>query len=249
MTELKPTDVIPGIIAAAVAAAGPMGTNEGAWKMKVNRAIPHIAAMINDGSRQWKTALEVLDASVFTGSYVRHEIEESSTRVILYVDVGRPSDNYPDGIENISTHRTDNRAGKDQLERIEKLQPGDELAMWRTMEPIKGTNKSRRTLVHFETRPKRTQSSAVSAPPVEQQRPNHPPAAAAPTSNGLTDATDSKRLNTWRAGARDALTNFEYDVFVERMAAKGIDPGGCSEVEWDMDARPVLRAIVAERNT
>jgi hypothetical protein len=254
VSDLKPDEVIPSIIAAAIAAAGPMGNNEGAWKAKINRAIPFITSMINDGSRQWKTAAEVLDAQVFTGSYVRHEIEESSTRTILYVDVGRPSDNYPDGIENISCQRTDNAAGKDQLARIERLEPGDELALWRVMEPIAGTNKSRRTLVHFETRPKRTQSPAGAppvAPPAREQESGPPPSTPAPSDPPreapLTTEINTERLNRWRAGAKSYLTDFEHDRLVEQLGSQGYDLDGVSEVEWDDIVRPVIRGIVEQR--
>lgn len=249
MTELKPSDVIPSIIAAAVAAAGPMGNNEGQWRAKVNRAIPHITSMLNERSRQWMTAVEVLEAHVFTGQYARHEVEESSTRVMLYVDVGRPSDNFPDGIETIRSHRTDNAAGRDMLARIEQLEPGDELVCWRAMESIEGTNKSVRTLVHLETRPKRTQTpSGGHAPPSTAREQQPPPLAAAPDPRpDLTDSINSERLQTWRAGAREALTNFEFDQLVEHLAGGGYDFGGVSEVEWDSVVRPFIRKIINER--
>lgn len=258
MGDLKPDDVIPSIIAAAVAAAGPMGNSEGAWKAKINRAIPFITAMIHDGSRQWKTAAEVLEASVFTGTYVRHEIEESSTRTILYVDVGRPSENYPDGIENISCQRTDNAAGKDQLARIERLEPGDELALWRVMEPIAGTNKSRRTLVHFETRPKRQSITPGASIPSGERRgmdraeeAGMPPEPArqpsAPREAPLTTEINTERLNGWRAGAKSYLTEFEHDRLVEQLGSQGYDLDGVSEVEWDDIVRPIIRNIVQQR--
>jgi hypothetical protein len=258
MSDLKPDEVIPSIIAAAIAAAGPMGNNEGQWKAKINRAIPHITSMINDGSRQWKTALEVLEAQVFTGQYVRHEIEESSTRVILYVDVGRPSDNYPDGVENISTHRTDNAAGRDQLARIEKLEPGDELVLWRTMEPIKGTNKSRRTLVHFETRPRRN-DSPVRAPAdasVPDRRDGEPVEPARTSGSGprpshepYTDKIDTERLKAWRLKVRETLTNSEFHDLGLTLAESGFDFDGVSEIEWVDHVRPLIQGIINKRGT
>ena len=55
-------EIIPSIIVAAVAAAGPKGSNEAQWKAKINDVIPHISAMLNDGTRQWRIAEEVLEA-------------------------------------------------------------------------------------------------------------------------------------------------------------------------------------------
>lgn len=252
MAELKPSDVIPGIIAAAVAAAGPIGNNEGAWKAKVNAAIPHITSMLNDGSRQWKTALEVLEAHVFTGQYVRHEIEESSTRVMLYVDVGRPSDNFPDGIESIRTHRTDNRAGKDMLARLEKLSPGDELVLWRAMESIEGTNKSVRTLVHLETRPKRNDSPAR---PAQGRRDGEPVEPARTSGSGprpsepYTDKIDTERLKAWRTTTRETLTNSEFHDLGLTLAESGFDFDGVSEIEWVDHVRPLIQGIINKRGT
>jgi hypothetical protein len=146
-------DNIPMIIAAAVAAAGPRGSNDAAWKAKINEAIPHIASMISEGSRQTKIAQEVLGASVFIAEYVRHEVESSSTRCVLWLNSGRPSRNYPDGIEPIRSHRTDNAQGRAMKERLDQLKPGDEIVVWKALEEA-GENKVR-VLVHFETRPKR----------------------------------------------------------------------------------------------
>lgn len=256
MSDLKPDEVIPSIIAAAIAAAGPMGAHEGQWKAKVNRAIPHITSMLNDGSRQWKTALEVLEASVFTGQYVRHEIEESSTRVMLYVDVGRPSENFPDGIESIRSHRTDNAAGRDMLSRLEKLESGDELVLWRSMEKIEGTNKSVRTLVHMETRPKRNDSPvrAPAAPAAVPDRRDGEPVESARTSDSgprpspYTDEINTDRLKAWRIKVRETLTNSEFHDLGLTLAESGFDFDGVSEIEWVDHVRPLVQGIINARD-
>lgn len=146
-------DNVPMIIAAAIAAAGPRGSNDAAWKAKVNEAIPHVVSMMGEGSRQTKIATEVLGASVFVAEYVRHELETSSTRCVVWLNSGRPSRNYPDGIEPIRSHRTDNAQGRAMKERLDQLSPGDELVVWKALEEA-GENKVR-VLVHLETRPKR----------------------------------------------------------------------------------------------
>lgn len=146
-------DNVTMIIAAAIASAGPRGSNDAAWKAKVNDAIPHIVSMIGEGSRQTKIATEVLGAAVFTAEYVRHEVEESSTRCVVWLNSGRPSRNYPDGIEPIRSHRTDNAQGRSMKERLDQLSTGDQLVVWKALEEA-GENKVR-VLVHLETRPKR----------------------------------------------------------------------------------------------
>lgn len=165
-------DIIPSIVVAAVAAAGPKGSNDAAWKAKINDAIPHIAAMIHDGTRQWRIAEEVLDASVFVATYIDHEIEESSTRAVVHIDTGKPTKNYPDGIEPIRTHRTDNAQGRSMKARLDKLERGDEIVVWKALEAMgDGADAQKvRVLVHFETRPKRQERSQRESVPAGEQR-------------------------------------------------------------------------------
>ena len=191
-------EIIPSIIAAAVAAAGPKGSNEGQWKAKINDAIPHIASMIHDGSRQWKIAEEVLGASVFVATYVDHAVEESSTRVVVHIDTGKATKNYPDGIEPIRSHRTDNAQRRSMKERLDKLTKGDEIVVWKALEAMgDGADANKvRVLVHFETRPKRNSSpgrgeAAGTAVPAGDGRPVEPrqPAGAGsgPSDNPVVD--------------------------------------------------------------
>ena len=187
--ELIKSEVIPQILAGALAAAGPMGTNEAAWKAKLGEAIPHIASMFNSGSRQWKITEQVLEAAVFVVTYVSHEVETNSTRALVQLDSGRPSKNYPDGIEPIRTHRTDTAAGKAMLARLEKLEPGQEIIVWKAMESMgDGVDANKvRVLVHMETRPvfkdRAAQVSRIPEPPrresegaVHGSAPSTPPA-------------------------------------------------------------------------
>lgn len=247
MTELKHDEVIPSIIAAAVAAAGPKGSNEGQWKAKVNDAIPHIASMIHDGSRQWNIAAEVLNAAVFVATYVDHKVEESSTRVLVHIDTGKATKNYPDGIEPIRTHRTDNAQGRSMKERLDKLSAGDEMVVWKSIEASDDGNEKYRVLVHFETRPKRTSPGGAAQPPAtrEQQSDHAPAAAPAP----YTDAIDTERLTGWRHATREALTSFEFDLLDTELKRLGFDFDGVSEIEWDEYVRPAARNIINQRGT
>jgi hypothetical protein len=220
--------IIPSVIAAAVAAAGPMGNNPGAWKGKVNNAIPAIAAMMHETTRQWKIAEEVLGASVFHATYVSHEIEDSSTRVVVLIDTGKATKNYPTGIEPIRSHRTDNAQGRHMLERLNRLKPGQEIMVWKTMESMgEGVDANKvRVLVHFEPLPvKRTDSpgrgAAVTAAPTGEGRPVDTPVHAAGESGAPTsDDPGSRRFNELPGKVKAAV--------VKRLRAEGIsfpDPG------------------------
>jgi len=247
MTEHE--EVIPLILSAAIAAAGPRGTNEAAWKAKLNDAIPPIAAMMNDRSRQWHIAAEVLDAAVFVATYVDHKVEESSTRCVVHIDTGKPTKNYPDGIEPIRTHRTDGAQGRAMKERLDRLSPGDELIVWKALESNDDGTEKYRVLVNFETRPKRTNSpdrgTAVAAVPVGDGRPvEERHARSSGPSTDLTDAIDSDRLNVWREKAI-ALLGLEGTAHLrEALGQKGYDFDGVSEIEWDEIVRPIIRTMI-----
>lgn len=255
MTELKHDEIIPSIIAAAIAAAGPKGSNEAAWKAKINEAIPHIAAMLHDGTRQWRIAEEVLSASVFVGTYVNHEYEESSTRLIVHIDTGKPTKNYPDGIEPIRTHRTDNTQGRAMKDRLQHLKAGDEIVVWKALEAMgDGADAQKvRVLVHFETRPKRKDSpgrAAGTAAPAGDGRPvESRPARDSGPSAGLTDAVDSDRLNNWREKTIALLGADGTAELRATLKSKGYDFDGVSEIEWDDIVRPIIRNMLPKEGT
>lgn len=182
-------NLIPSIIAAAVAAAGER-KNDAAWKGKINDAIPAIAAMLNPpapggrGSRQWQIAAEVLGADVFVATYRGHTLEDSSKRNIVTLET-RPSKKYPDGLEPIRTHRTDNAQGRHMAERLADLADGDEIVVWKAMETSATDDSVKvRVLVHFETRPKRSGPPAGGAARQPERVEVEPPAAAPNTAAG-----------------------------------------------------------------
>ena len=216
-------DIIPSIIVAAVAAAGPKGSNDAQWKAKINDAIPQIAAMLNDRTRQWHIAEEVLGAAVFVAAYVDHTVEESSKRCVVRIDSGKPSKNYPDGIEPIRTHRTDNAQGKAMKERLDKLTKGDEIVVWKAIEASDDGNEKYRVLVNFETRPKRkdtqdrTPTGTVKdvSPPGESE-PSRPPqnndGFEAQTFNDLDSRTKAKAARKLREAGIAFPTPAEADI-------------------------------------
>ena len=211
---MSDNEIIPGVIAAAIAAAGPRGDNEAAWRAKINAAIPAIAAMMNPpekdakGSKQWQVASEVLGATVFTAEYVSHAIEESSTRVVVQLDSGKPSKNYPDGVEPIRTHRTDGAQGKAMLAKLKQLTAGDSVVVWKAMEAMSGAaaGEKARVLVHLETRPKwkrdenMTPAPARKAPPKAEPRTDDAPGDVDRPASGLGFAYAFNEL-----GAKDKV--------------------------------------------
>jgi hypothetical protein len=247
---MESDEIIPAIIAAAVAAAGPKGANDGAWKAKVNEAIPHIASMVNPASRQWHIAEEVLGASVFVGTYVDHHVEESSTRCVVHIDTGKATKNYPDGIEPIRTHRTDNAQGRSMKERLDRLSAGDELVVWKALESMgDGADANKvRVLVHFETRPKRKDSPGRSPAPASDGRPVESAASASagsgPRRDDYTDAIDSERIVGWRHATLERLSEAEMGKLNSALAKRGYDFYGVSEVEWVDVVRPLIRSII-----
>ena len=146
------------VIMAAIAAAGDSKGNEAAWKGRINQAIPHVAAMMGEKSRQRRIAEEVLDAQVFVATYRGYEVEASSTRCVVQLQT-QPSQRRPDGIEPIRSHRTDNAQGKHMMERLNDLKDGDDILVWKAMESTSADTKVR-ILVHFEKLPSRSQQEA-----------------------------------------------------------------------------------------
>lgn len=216
--------LVQSIIAAAVAAAGPRPQNDGAWKGKINANIPAIAAMMEEQSRQWRSAVEVLDAQVFTAIYRGHELEASSTRNVVTLETS-VSKSYPDGLEPIRTHRTDNAAGKRMAAALEQLTPGDEIVVWKAMETsATDPNLKVRILVHFETRPKFTSAGASAAP---AQR---GPAPEVPIPPGPDDSSRQGPVHTSAGTQADALMQQRFDALppkikvavVKRARAAGI---------------------------
>ena len=196
-------DIIPSIIVAAVAAAGPKGSNDAAWKAKINDAIPHIAAMAHEGTRQWRIAEQVLGAAVFVAEYVDHHVEDTSKRCLVHIDTGKPTKNYPDGIEPIRTHRTDNAQGKAMKARLDSLTKGDEIVVWKALEQNDSGDEKYRVLVHFETRPKRHDT--------QQRNPNGsvadtpPPSRSAPADESAEARTFNELDSRTKARVARAL--------------------------------------------
>ena len=242
----QPNIDIPAVIAAAIAAAGERGggRSDAAWKASINRAIPHIVAMLGEGSHQTKIATEVAEAQVFTSVYLGYEIEESSTRAVVSLET-RVTDDHPDGVEKMRTHRTDNDQGEAMKIRLNALKQGDPILVWKAMEKM-GNDRKVRVFVHFEKlwkkqdqndRPREQVSGNQREEPSEQR-------AAAPAAHPLTDQIDTDRLKDWRARTAEALGNEGYGKLVSMLELTGYDINGVSEVEWGSVVKPLIRQLM-----
>jgi len=142
----------------AVLAAGDP-SNEQAWRSRVQKHLPMFAALVRDGYGYWgKEAQGVIDAAVFTTTFVGYEYEETSTRLIVHCrSDGAKSKKNETGEEHMRTERTDIPPGWHMRKRIEALEAGQEIVVWKKTEAISQDQKVR-ILVHFE--PVRSKKSA-----------------------------------------------------------------------------------------
>ncbi len=145
---MTPTpDDIARVVAAACSAAGPVGNNPGAWKGKVNDLIPEIAAILSPHSHQWKQAESILDADHVSCIYLCYEPEETSQRLIVQI--------IADNAQEMETMRTPpmyTQAGKRMRERLNKVQRGDRMHIWKVVEATrKDPTKKVRYIGHFES--------------------------------------------------------------------------------------------------
>lgn len=202
---------IPLIIAAATAAAGER-KNDAGWKARINNAIPAVAAMMSDRSRQWRIAEEVLAASVFGGTYIGYEIEESSTRAVVSIE---PDVQKEEGqVETIRTHRTDGAQGKFMLTKLDELEAGQQVFAWKALEQMGDSGDRKvRVLVHLEARP--TMRSASTAPRSTQPEP--PPNVDADTGEIAPSADDD------HARAFNELSSRFKAKVAQRLRSEGID--------------------------
>jgi len=136
-------------------------SNEKAWRSRVQKSLPMFAALVRDGYGYWgREAQGIMDAAVFTTTFVGYEYEESSTRLIVHTRSDRAiTAKNPTGDEHMRTERTDIPPGWHMQKRVETLESGQEIVVWKKTEKISADQKVR-VLVHFEP----VRSSKMSAP-------------------------------------------------------------------------------------
>lgn len=131
------------IIRLAVGAAG-ASDDEAAWRGRVDDNIRVIAAMLDPRSDQMTQATRMLESVKFTGTFVKAKLETSSTRIVV------TTSNVNGEMEEIRTDRTDRPLGQQMARRVETLQPGDHLLIWKYMEEMDGSSGRKvRVMPHF----------------------------------------------------------------------------------------------------
>jgi len=167
---------IKAIVAAACAAAGPVTGAAPAWKMRVNELVPEIAALMSEGSRAWKAAEAILEADHISGVYLRSELEETSTRLLVTIMANNSAEE-----EHLRTPRTDTPEGKRMQNKLSYVKPGDRIHIWKVIEQMRNDpNKKVRYIGHFESYgpdPNAAPPKNAGAPP---PRPVPPPGSGDP---------------------------------------------------------------------
>lgn len=156
------------------------------WKTRVQRSLTPMAALVRDDYGYWgKEAQGVIDATVFVGTYRGYELEESSQRLLVNIESSHDSGDGP-AVEQMRTERIDTPPGRHMKERLDQLDPGQEIAAFKKIEAMRGSKDRKvRVLVHFE--PIRSKSSTSS----EAASRNHPPQASRLASGGRDVARPS----------------------------------------------------------
>jgi hypothetical protein len=131
-------------------------------------------------------------------------------------------------------------------ERLDQLEAGDEIVVWKALEANDDGTEKYRVLVHFQTRPKRTDRPANEPhSPVREQQAGPPPAAAPVYS----DRIDTERLVAWRAKVKETLDPDEFHDLGLALSQSGFDFDGVSEIEWVDHVRPLVQGIINRRDT
>jgi len=148
-------------------------SNEKAWRSRVQQNLPMFAALVRDGYGYWgKEAQGVIDAAVFPTTFVGYEYEETSTRLIVHTRSDRAvTVKNPTGDEHMRTERTDIPPGWHMRKKIEALETGQEIVVWKKTEAISADQKVR-VLVHFE--PVRSKKSVPTTPNRQATRSSEP---------------------------------------------------------------------------
>ena len=203
---------------AATLAVMSAGAVDRGWKTRVQEAVPVMAALVRDDFGYWgRDAQYVLDASVFSGVYVSHEIDDRNGRVNVWLEGEK---------DPLRTFQVNTPPGRLMKERLDKLHAGQEIFAFKYLEPMQGRQGQRaRVLVHFEVKKSRSPSDEAAGPsrasgPPPDSGPAEPPADAPsrPDSAGPGGAPSDEIQ-----GRMDALDSKQRAKVARRCRAEGID--------------------------
>jgi hypothetical protein len=230
------SDLHDDVVRLAIAAAGPVGNNEAAWRHRVDELTPQIAAMFrpplqgreNDAMTPAVTARKVLDASVFTGEYVDHALEDSSKRLVVRIksETTDTKEKESDGTEHIRTEPMWTPYGRLMKSKLDQLVTGQKVTCFKHLEQIDASRKVR-VLVHLVPgkRPEGDQERpTVEAPPssappagrAEVGSNRRPPTSAPPSQSGITQQrSDTTTSPSQPVGSGDAEADMRNAHAVE----------------------------------
>lgn len=231
------------VVRLAIAAAGPIAGNEGAWLQRIREATPQIASLLrpplqgqeNDPMLLPVVARKVLESAVFKAEYLSHSLEESSQRIIVTVrsETTTKSDQNPDGTEDIRTEPMWSPVGRIMRTKLDALVPGQSVMIYKHME--KGTGKSYRVLAHLVAGRAPEQQRQQ---PLQDRRASEPITASAPQAEsappderaGSVPSTDPAPPSTDEHGPHwgyvqerlDKLTTFQKVAWKALAQGRGV---------------------------
>lgn len=228
------TDNLEGrVTELAIAAAGPVGSDQRAWLRKVNELTPVIASLLRtpeqgheeDAIVPQVTARKVLQARVFKAVFVGFEVEENTKRLLVAFksDTADDKETDADGLERLRTEPWWTPAGFAMRRRIENLPQGTPCNVFKYVEEIEGGRKKVRVLVHFEAagKPRTADDGAgTPAPPSQAARPAQQQAAS--SQPAAAPQGDSGQHADLIATRFDALAPRQRVAFGRLCAGRGI---------------------------
>ena len=141
-------EAVNEIVLAAVGAAGPVDDDRSAWMDRVCDLAAEITVLCSDRSRVARRVQAITNSKVFTASIVGGKLEASSTRGVVNLKT-KPTQQHPDGLEQVRTERTDTPDGAAMWERLKSLK-GHRVVLWVEVQEYNGGQGKVRVVQHVE---------------------------------------------------------------------------------------------------
>lgn len=171
----------------AIASVGPANPRDPyRWRSQVNDMIPFVASMLSPGSKQIERAAHVANADIIIGVYEGAQLEADTNRLVVSFHGERGSSET----ETIRTDRVDSATGRTMKERLDRLQSGQRLLIFKHIEKKSSGSGTVRMLVHFDTlfTPKeQLNPSSATASPAPRESPSRPSPSPADGEGAVDD--------------------------------------------------------------
>ena len=136
------------IVLAAVGAAGPQNEDRTGWLDRVCDLAAEITVLCSERSRPARRVQSIASSKVFTATIVGGKLEASSTRGVLNLKT-KPTDQHPDGLEQVRTERTDTPDGAAMWRKLKTLK-GHKALLWVEVQEYNGGQGKVRVVQHVE---------------------------------------------------------------------------------------------------